>query len=126
MIEGTPVSAARAGVVETLVDRWPDGDRDASHFNYLNIRHEDGSVAFYAHLQLGSLRVRLGDQVSAGQRIGNSGHCGTPVADLHFGVYRAWPPTEGNDLAVNFRNTDGPLDSRGGLQRGVVYFALPY
>jgi len=27
---------------------------------------------------------------------------------------------------VNFRNADGPLDSRGGLQQGSFYLALPY
>jgi len=126
MREGTPVTAARAGVVVALVDRWEDTDWDGTHFNYVYIRHEDGSAAFYAHLQLRSLLVRIGDQVSAGQQIGSSGHCGTPIADLHFGVYRAWPPTDGNDLPVSFRNAAGPLDSRGGLQAGVVYTALPY
>jgi hypothetical protein len=28
--------------------------------------------------------------------------------------------------AVNFRNTDGPLDDRGGLVEGELYTALPY
>jgi len=126
MTEGTPVTAARAGMVAGLVDQWPDTDWDSSHFNYVFIRHDDGSVAFYAHLQVGTLLVRLGDTVGAGQRIGNSGHCGTPIADLHFGVYRAWPPTDGYDLAVNFRNAEGPLDVRGGLRAGTTYTALPY
>jgi murein DD-endopeptidase MepM/ murein hydrolase activator NlpD len=126
MREGTPVTAARGGVVVALVDQWEDTDWNEAHFNYVFIRHEDGSAAFYAHLQLGSLLVRIGDQVSVGQQIGSSGHCGTPMADLHFGVYRAWPAADGNDLPVNFRNAGGPLDSRGGLQAGVVYTALPY
>jgi murein DD-endopeptidase MepM/ murein hydrolase activator NlpD len=126
MDDGTPVVAARTGVVVALVDRWEDSDRDPNHFNYVYIRHEDGSAAFYAHLQLGSQLVRLGDQVSGGQGIGRSGHNGTPIADLHFGVYRTWPMVDGDDLAVNFRNADGPLDSRGGLRQGVTYTALPY
>jgi murein DD-endopeptidase MepM/ murein hydrolase activator NlpD len=126
MTEGTPVTAARAGVVAGLVNLWPDTDWNSSHFNYVFIRHDNGSVAFYAHLQLDSLLVRLGDAVVAGQRIASSGHCGTPIADLHFGVYRAWPPTDGNDLAVNFRNAEGPLDSRGGLRAGTTYTALTY
>ena len=126
MSEGTPVTAARAGVVVALVDRWEDSDWASDHFNYVFIRHEDGSAAFYAHLQLHSFLVQVGDQVSAGQRIGSSGHNGTPVAHLHFGVYRTWPAADGNDLPVNFRNAAGPLDARGGLQRGVAYTALPY
>jgi hypothetical protein len=126
MPEGTSVTAARAGVVVGLVDQWEDSDWDPNHFNYVFIRHEDDSVAFYAHLQVRSLRVGLGDQVGMGQQIAGSGHCGTPIADLHFGVYRAWPIVHGDDLPVNFRNADGPLDSRGGLRRGIVYTALPY
>jgi murein DD-endopeptidase MepM/ murein hydrolase activator NlpD len=126
MNEGSPVTAARAGIVAGLEDRWPDSDWDSSHFNYLLIRHDDGSVAFYAHLRLGSMQVRLGDAVDAGDRIADSGHCGTPIADLHFGVYRSWPPAEGADLPVGFRNAEGPLDSRGGLRAGTSYTALPY
>ncbi|MGE5360570.1 MAG: M23 family metallopeptidase [Bacteroidales bacterium] len=126
MTEGTPVTAARAGLLAGLVNQWANTDWNSSHFNYLFIRHDDGSVAFYAHLQLDSLLVRLGDTVNAGQRIASSGHCGTPIADLHFGVYRAWPPADGTDLAVNFRNAEGPLDSRGGLRAGTAYTALPY
>jgi murein DD-endopeptidase MepM/ murein hydrolase activator NlpD len=126
MSEGTPVTAARGGIVVALVDQWEDTDWDSTHFNYVFIQHEDGTAAFYAHLQLHSLLVQLGARVNVGQPIGTSGHCGTPIADLHFGVYRTWPVADGNDLAVNFRNADGPLDSRGGLLRGVVYTALPY
>jgi murein DD-endopeptidase MepM/ murein hydrolase activator NlpD len=126
MSEGTPVTAARAGVVVALVDQWEDTDWDSTHFNHVFIRHEDGSAAFYAHLQRSSLLVHVGDEVGAGQRIGRSGHCGTPVADLHFGVYRGWPAAGGDDLPVSFRNAQGPLDSHGGLQRGVVYTAAPY
>jgi murein DD-endopeptidase MepM/ murein hydrolase activator NlpD len=124
--EGSTVTAARGGVVVAVLDRWPDSDWASDHFNYVYIRHEDGSAAFYAHLQLGSLAVRLNDRVETGQRIGSSGHSGTPVADLHFGVYRTWPMQHGDDLPVNFRNAAGPLDSRGGLQAGVIYLALPY
>jgi hypothetical protein len=56
----------------------------------------------------------------------NSGSAGTPVADLHFGVYRTWPIRNGDDIAVNFRNAQGPLDTRGGLRQGVAYLALPF
>lgn len=123
---GTPVVSSREGVVAEIVDAYEDTDRASSHFNYIMIRHEDNTTAFYAHVQHHNIFVRLDDSVGRGQLIANSGSAGTPVADLHFGVYRTWPIRDGDDIAVNFRNAQGPLDARGGLQQGVAYLALPY
>ncbi len=124
--QGSTVTAARAGEVVAVVDQWPDSDWTSDHFNYVFIRHDDGSAAFYAHFQLQSIPVRVGDRVTIGQHLGDSGHSGTTVADLHFGVYRTWPIADGDDLPINFRNAQGALDARGGLQRGTTYTALPY
>ena len=123
----SPVLAARAGAVVEVYDTHLDFDGYDRQFNYMYIRHDDGSAAFYAHLRQHSALVRQGDDVQAGQHIANLGHLGNPVAHLlHFGVYRTWPNREGDDLPVNFRNADGPLDSRGGLKEGLYYLALPY
>jgi murein DD-endopeptidase MepM/ murein hydrolase activator NlpD len=124
---GSPVLAARAGTVVHVFDTHLDSDEYDSEFNCMFIRHDDGTAAFYAHLRQHSALVREGDAVQAGQHIADLGHLGNPVADLlHFGVYRAWPARDGDDLAVNFRNADGPLDPRGGLVQGMYYLALPY
>jgi murein DD-endopeptidase MepM/ murein hydrolase activator NlpD len=123
---GDPVIAARAGIVRRVVDTYADDDQVGSHNNHMFIQHEDGSCAMYAHLMQHSARVREGDPVVAGQRIALSGTSGSSVPHLHFGVYRTWPNRSGDDLPVNFRNTDGALDGRGGLQIGVSYTALPY
>lgn len=85
---GTPVIAARAGVVMHSEDRFsdaPGGARDA--VNQIRIRHEDGSMAVYAHLAQASSRVRPGQAVAVGQIIaasGNSGYSSGP--HLHFVV----------------------------------------
>ena len=74
-----------------------------------------------------SVIVGVGDSVEAGEYFalsGNSGESDEP--HLHFGVYQNYPTTEGVDVAVNFKNADGPLDSLGGLLRGYIYKALPY
>lgn len=126
MAIGTSVTAARGGIVVQVVDAYLDTDRDQSHFNYLFIQHDDGTVGFYAHVRLHSLMVQQNDRVESGQPLARSGSCGTPVADLHFGVYQSWPIGDGTDVPVNFKNAQGPLDQRGGLQRGVAYLALPY
>jgi biotin carboxyl carrier protein len=53
--------------------------------NHVNLDLGGGVYAAYAHLQPGSIRVKLGDKVTPGQVIallGNSGHTGEP--HLHF------------------------------------------
>jgi murein DD-endopeptidase MepM/ murein hydrolase activator NlpD len=127
---GADVIAARAGVVRLTRDDVPDdgSGTDPTVHNHIYIQHTDNTVAFYAHLQQSSVAVQVGQSVSTGQRIaasGNSGNTGG-IPHLHFGVYRAWPTVEGEDLPVNFRNAEGPLDSRGGLQYDSLYTALPF
>jgi murein DD-endopeptidase MepM/ murein hydrolase activator NlpD len=123
---GDPIVVARGGDVMEVVDRWPDDDHQSDHFNLVFIRHDDGTVAFYAHMQLGSISVAVGDRVQQGQQFALSGSSGTPVADLHFGVYDSWPVQHEHDLAINFHNAEGPLDERNGLIEGETYLALPY
>lgn len=124
---GSDVVAARGGVVRLTRDDVPDdgSGTDPTLHNNIYLEHEDGTVAFYAHLRQGSVVVAVGDTVLAGQRIaasGNSGNTGG-IPHLHFGVYEDWMPVEGEDVPVNFRNAVGPLDSRGGLKRGESYLA---
>ena len=78
---GTPVLAARAGTVMQAVEDSPvDG-------NLLRVLHADGSMAVYAHLQAGSLRVRQGQRVETGQTLAASGNSGRSSGPhLHFAV----------------------------------------
>ena len=93
--------------------------------NHVFVEHDDGTVGFYAHLQQRGILVEVGQQVESGQLIGYSGQSGAGwLPHLHFGVYTEWPPTEGDDVAVNFRNAAGPLDRRGGLIQDAYYKAL--
>src|SRR5580658_9506999 len=58
---------------------------DSAVGNYLILDLGSGRFALYAHLQPGSLKVKLGDHVNAGQvlaRLGNSGNSDAP--HLHF------------------------------------------
>lgn len=123
----SPILAARAGVVVRVSDSHEDVNQMDPVFNSVHVQHDDGTVAFYAHLRQHSVTVQVGERVEAGQQIARCGYLGNPVAILlHFGVYRTWPTREGNDLAVNFRNAQGALDERRGLQRGTSYLALPF
>jgi len=124
---GDTIVASRSGIVREVREDSPDNGEGIGEHNYVFIQHEDGTSAFYAHLMQYSVIVKPGDTVAKGQyfaRSGNSGKSGEP--HLHFGVYETYPPVEGVDVPVNFRNADGPIDSLGGLIRGEIYKAMPY
>ncbi len=80
---GSTVAAARDGIVRRTYDSHEDF---GSSFNIIYIEHDDGTSAFYAHLQQHSVRVHSGDRVVAGQEIALSGSSGTSLEHLHFGV----------------------------------------
>jgi len=91
--EGTPVLAARAGVVTQVEDDFRASGTDPARYgdraNYVRILHDDGSMALYAHLAPGSLLRRPGDRVVVGQLVGKSGNTGFSTGPhLHFSVQR--------------------------------------
>jgi len=126
MPEGTPVHAARAGVVARVEERhsvgcWEDGC--GRYANYVVVLHEDGTTGEYYHLKKDGALVDVGDEVQAGQKIalsGNTGH--TTIPHLHFAVYRAvdWGNTQ--SVPVRFMSVDGVIDRP---RRGGRYRATP-
>jgi murein DD-endopeptidase MepM/ murein hydrolase activator NlpD len=79
---GRPVYAARSGRVSYSGWLGTSG-------NFIRLTHEDGYTTGYAHLQSGSLYVRLGESVVTGQliaRIGNTG--GSTGCHLHLETRR--------------------------------------
>lgn len=88
---GTPVLAAREGVVMQLEGGFAEGglDRpeDMARANFIRILHDDGTMAVYAHLAADGTEVRPGERVRRGQRIGRSGNTGySGGPHLHFVV----------------------------------------
>lgn len=77
---GTPIRAVAAG---TVIDSGP-----AQGFgNWIRIRHEDGAITVYGHMQ--SLYVSVGDVVQPGQIIAGMGSEGFSTGShLHFEI---WP-----------------------------------
>ncbi len=88
---GTTVLAAATGTVSAT----NDGCEDYGSFgntcggrcgNYVQLRHDDGSVSIYCHMRRGSLRVGNGQRVSCGQALGESASSGSSTGPhLHFG-----------------------------------------
>ena len=88
---GTPVHAARAGVVMSVARYFhragEDRERHGPRANYVRILHDDGSMALYAHLDYQGVHVRDGQRVERGELIGRSGNTGYSTGPhLHFAV----------------------------------------
>jgi len=89
---GTAVHAAREGrVINVARNHFRSGLQLAamSEANFVQILHDDGTYAIYAHLQLDTVRVRPGQRVARGEYIANSGNTGfSSGPHLHFVVLR--------------------------------------
>lgn len=111
---GTKICAARAGIVTGVrkdSERGGLKPENLSDGNYISIRHDDGSVAWYWHFQKEGVLVNIGDTIQTGELIGHSGNTGySAFPHLHFEV-------QGYDAAGNFVQ----LPTRFYTQQGVTY-----
>lgn len=110
--EGTPVVAARDGVVvqveRDFFESGSDRERLAGRANYVRIMHEDDTMAVYAHLAYESVLVKPGDVVLAGERIGRAGATGFATGPhLHFVVQRNGGMRL-ESIPFRFAGPDGP------------------
>lgn len=107
MPAGTPVHAARDGVVVKIKDDSDKGGPDRKFenaANYILVRHADGSIANYAHLQKSGAKVILGQKVKAGDWIALSGNSGFSTGPhLHFAVFKTKNGSERESIPVKFR-----------------------
>lgn len=87
MPEGTPLVAARAGLVIDVFEPSATRADLAGRGNYVRIFHDDGTWADYAHLSRAEPTLALNSRVEAGTRIGWSGNTGKSSGPhLHFHV----------------------------------------
>lgn len=111
---GTKICAARSGVIMALRKDSDKGGLKQEHLsdgNFIMIKHNDGSVAHYWHLQKDGVLVDMGDSVKTGQLIGLSGNTGfSAFPHLHFEV-------QGYDAAGNYVQ----LPTRFYSQKGINY-----
>jgi murein DD-endopeptidase MepM/ murein hydrolase activator NlpD len=124
---GTEILASRAGEVVELREHFADSDTQGGHENVVILRHSDETLGLYIHMRHEGVLVELGDFVPRGGLLGYSGQSGSFHPHLHFQIcLRGGLCSTGTTeitLPVNFRNADGPLDSRGGLIAGETYTA---
>lgn len=119
MKQGVDVIAAARGCVIATRDGVPDKNALAQDLNQLQnigcgnrvaIKHTDGWITDYCHMKNGSIKVKKGDFVSAGQKLGQIGLSGlTEFPHLHINIQ------QGNQFADPFtgleRYTKGPKNS---------------
>ena len=101
---GAEVLAVADGIVAFVKDRIPENipqvsgeikpaapiTRETVSGNWISINLGKNRYAFYAHLQPGSIRVKVGDRVRRGQVIGLLGNSGNSVGPhLHFHIGNA-------------------------------------
>ena len=110
MKKGTPIAAARNGVVTRVKQDGKKGGwkrKFRQDGNMIIIQHNDGTRAGYWHLQHNGALVNVGDTVKQGQEIGLSGKTGLALfPHLHFLV---WTNRDGQwkQVPTRFSTTKG-------------------
>ena len=126
--EGSPVHAARGGVVVEVVQHFTAAGTDASYrqqdrANRVLVRHEDNTLAYYGHLKPNAAVVKEGQYVKPGQLLGLSGNTGfSQGPHLHFEVRKLMDGKQAVTLPIRFRTEQGlgvPME------KGKRYTALP-
>ncbi|WP_425389709.1 M23 family metallopeptidase [Ekhidna sp.] len=91
MPEGTKITAIREGVVVKVVEnnkKGCDKPKCIDFANYIIVQHPDGTFAEYSHLKKNGALVHVGEYVSQGQVIAQSGNTGWSTGPhLHLEVF---------------------------------------
>jgi len=115
MPEGTLVLAARGGTVVRVKDDSDKGGASMDYDrynNYILIRHDDGTLAHYCHLQKGGCLVKPGQKVAIGDAIAHSGNTGfSSGPHLHLCVFKTKDGKQRLSLPVKFRTANEPAET---------------
>ena len=121
MSTGTPVHAARDGVVAMVVDGECADPAGTGCGNVrVDVRHSDGTYSSYQHLKPGSIAVMPKNSVEAGQFLALSGNSGKSAGPhLHFQVYV--PTPDGEQIVESVPTTFRTVGGDEQLQRSTTY-----
>jgi murein DD-endopeptidase MepM/ murein hydrolase activator NlpD len=120
---GQPILAPGSGRVARTRDGIPDNvpgqinQRPRERVgNFVVIDHGNGEYSLLAHLKNGSVKVRVGEKVAAGRKVGECGNSGNSSGPhLHYGLRGAPDPYKGMSLPAQFLLylADGKLIKQG-------------
>jgi hypothetical protein len=115
---GEPVLSPVDGVIETVIDEFPDnllGVRDTKNVggNYVVIKVATDRYVFLCHFQKGSISVKSGEHVKVGQTIGKCGNSGNTY-EPHIHMHMQDAPTFGGGTGQNliFKSIDVELTGK--------------
>jgi hypothetical protein len=108
---GLPVLSPANGKVTAAIDEYDDNQplspsKDAPAYgNAIVIDHGKGEFSMLAHLKRGSIKVKVGDTVTAGQRIAECGNSGnSPLPHLHYHLQTTGEWFKGEGLPIQFHD----------------------
>lgn len=112
MPEGTPVLAARVGIVVHVQDGFTEGGTDPDLLERANIvvvGHSDGTLASYGHLAPG-IAVDVGQRVEEDERLASSGATGfAGQPHLHFHVGKRLLGDPHRTIPIQFKDQQGEV-----------------
>jgi len=120
VISSTAGKVARVveGLPETPPGALPPSTAAGASGNWVSVAVGDGRYLLYAHLQPGSIKVKVGDRVRVGQLLGLLGSSGNSNAPhLHFQMMDGPTPVDSNGLPYRFSrfSVAGTLTNFAGL-----------
>jgi hypothetical protein len=132
MERGDTIRAARSGVVIDVIDEFDPGDAEDEFtgrvYNSIDIQHTDGTIARYAVLEKGSMRVESGRMVPTGMPIALAGSLDGEEYQLRLHIYyqrdNLRQITSLEDHTITYYHVDPMFDTSGGkmtLRKGAAY-----
>ncbi|MCF7553536.1 M23 family metallopeptidase [Pseudonocardia sp. WMMC193] len=114
---GDEILSAADGTVVRVLDGEPNqppgtlpagANLQNADGNYVVVDIGNGRFAFYAHMQPGTVRVKVGDRVKTGDVLGILGNSGnTDAPHLHFHIMDGPSPLQSNGLPFVFTSFTG-------------------
>jgi murein DD-endopeptidase MepM/ murein hydrolase activator NlpD len=107
---GQPILAPGSGTVVSVENGVEDNVPGVMNArqplgNHVIIDHGNGEFSFLAHLRRGSVKVKEGDQVEAGDLLGECGNSGySSEPHLHYHLQDTGEPFKGDGLPAQFRD----------------------
>lgn len=131
---GSPVFAVADGEVVEVEDQNPDRAEGVpvdlnAQANFVKLRHSGGIQSLYVHIKQGSVRVKVGQKVTAGTILAQLGNSGvTTGPHLHFQMMNEKDitvPPSFSGLTGRKSRTEEPFVEQASLETGMDYYAAP-